>query len=185
MKSQAFTINYEGIAREIITPVSISEPIFESVNKNDSRIKETTALWDTGATNCAITPLTVKAHNLKPISVARVNHAGGSSHVNVYLINIYLPNGVMLPGVRATECDQAAGDFGIIIGMDIITEGDFSLTNINKKTTMTYRFPSMATIDYVEEHNQKQKSLYAKTNRNDKCPCGSGKKYKHCHENKY
>ena len=47
--------------------------------------------------------------------------------------------------------------------------------------------PSIKMIDYVEEINKSmsskslEKSLSKKVGRNDPCPCGSGKKYKHCH----
>ena len=34
-----------------------------------------------------------------------------------------------------------------------------------------------------KEENIKDKTDYKKVGRNDKCPCGSGKKFKHCHGN--
>ncbi len=33
----------------------------------------------------------------------------------------------------------------------------------------------------LEERERKQREVFARTGRNDACPCGSGKKYKHCH----
>ncbi|WP_425474710.1 SEC-C metal-binding domain-containing protein [Candidatus Kinetoplastidibacterium blastocrithidiae] len=30
-------------------------------------------------------------------------------------------------------------------------------------------------------YNDESKKLFSKTRRNEPCPCGSGKKYKHCH----
>ena len=32
-----------------------------------------------------------------------------------------------------------------------------------------------------ETKEEMQKSKFKKVGRNDKCPCGSGKKFKHCH----
>ena len=69
--------------------------------------------------------------------------------------------------------------------MDIITLGDFALTNVNGNTTVSFRIPSVETIDYVKEYNQKKnpKPYIAPKipGRNDPCHCGSGKKYKNCH----
>jgi preprotein translocase subunit SecA len=33
----------------------------------------------------------------------------------------------------------------------------------------------------TEERNPKDPSTWGKVGRNEACPCGSGKKYKHCH----
>ena len=35
--------------------------------------------------------------------------------------------------------------------MDIIRHGDFSITNVNNKTTFSFRTPSVEEIDYVKE----------------------------------
>lgn len=38
--------------------------------------------------------------------------------------------------------------------MDIIKHGDFSITNINNKTTFSFRIPSTKEIDYVKESRE-------------------------------
>ena len=35
----------------------------------------------------------------------------------------------------------------------------------------------------TEKRENEEKSDYKKIGRNEKCPCGSGKKFKHCHGN--
>lgn len=191
MQISNFTMQANGKLREIITDVSIFDAIHGEITTNaDPRVLNTKALWDTGATNCVITPSCAQALNLKPIGVAQTMHAGGISLANVYLINIMLPNGVGIKDIRFTECSEQGGSFGIIIGMDIITRGDFAITNVNGKTTFSFRIPSIGTIDFVDE-GQKMKKAQTKgtaatkkekkVGRNDPCPCGSGKKYKNCH----
>ena len=69
---------------------------------NDPRVLHTNALWDTGATNCVITPSCAKSLNLKPVGLTKTHHAGGESIANVYLVTIALPNGVGIKGVRVT-----------------------------------------------------------------------------------
>jgi len=144
---------------------------------------KTTALWDTGATKSVITKATADALTLVPISATIVNHAGGSSQANQYLVNFCLPNSVCVAGVLVTERPAITNNAGAIIGMDIISQGDFSITNVEGLTCMTYRIPSIASIDYVSEANRIK---YARVGRNDPCPCGkkdrSGKpvKFKKC-----
>jgi hypothetical protein len=89
-----------------------------------------------------------------------------------------LPNKVGFPAVRVAEGVLAGGD--MLIGMDLIGVGDFSVSNFQGKTTFTYRTPSIAKADFVEEAKQSDKPPNRKIGRNAPCPCGSGKKYKWC-----
>jgi uncharacterized protein YecA (UPF0149 family) len=78
-----------------------------------------------------------------------------------------------------TELDKAhVGNFQVIVGMDVITLGDFSITNVSGLTMMSFRTPSLVAIDYVVEANR---LTYAGVGRNAPCPCKSGKKFKKCH----
>lgn len=44
--------------------------------------------------------------------------------------------------------------------MDIITRGDFAVTNLGEKTTFSFRIPSLADIDFVKDDNAaNQKAL--------------------------
>ena len=45
-----------------------------------------------------------------------------------------------------------------LIGMDIISQGDFSISNKDKKTTFSFRFPSYEEIDFVAEYNEIKQS---------------------------
>ncbi len=179
----AFTLKSDTRLREIVTDLGVSLPFVGDVLPTGAinNIHQTKALWDTGATNSVITVGTAASLGLKPISKAQVFHAGGESTVNVYLINVYLPNNLVIPNVRVSECADNAGNFGVIIGMDIITSGDFAITNVGGKTTFTFRLPSIDTVDYVKDANEITAKSYSKAQRNDPCPCGSGKKFKQCH----
>ncbi len=65
--------------------------------------------------------------------------------------------------------------------MDVITMGDFSNTNYNGKTAVSFRIPSIKTIDYVQEADEIKKSQYKHEGRTDLCPCESKMKFKNCH----
>ena len=58
----------------------------------------------------------------------------------------------MFQHVEVTEGDIKGVD--VLIGMDIITQGDFIITNQSNKTVMSFRIPSLTTIDYVVEVNR-------------------------------
>ena len=65
--------------------------------------------------------------------MTEVHTAGGKCKSSMYKVNIILPNGVLFPHVRVTQ-GISGYDIGLLIGMDIISCGDFSVTNANGKT---------------------------------------------------
>jgi hypothetical protein len=161
----AFTVKFDGKVNRIVTPVGISiafDPKDYEGKDIPFPIYRKTALWDTGATGSVLTVKTVKEMGLTPTGVTSVNHAGGTSQSNTYLVNFLLPNNVGVLGVRASECPSIVGNFGAIIGMDIITQGDLALTNVDNKTCMSFRIPSIKTIDYVADINPLHKPTESK-----------------------
>lgn len=117
-----------------------------------------------------ITATTAKNLGLIPVGSQHISHAGGSSIANTYIADFYLPNFVRIIGVLVCEWPGIPDDVGAIIGMDIISRGDFSITNAGGQTCMTYRIPSIKAIDYVEEY---YKAKYAGTSAYAPCPCGA------------
>jgi hypothetical protein len=162
-KIHCLTNKYSGISNVIATSVqaNFAESLLaagEAVTKESC-----IAIWDTGATNSGITELF--ALKLKLIATGRrkVNGLGGTIEKNTYLIDIILPNSVKFPNVPVTEMDNPVDPlgnkldvFGILIGMDIITTGDFTITNFQGKTVMSFRHPSQMAIDYVDDWNRRK-----------------------------
>lgn len=112
------------------------------------------AIWDTGATNSAITPKVVAACGLQSIGVQGVSYANGTtSEVEVFLVNIMLPSEVGFYELRVTLGDLDSAD--MLIGMDIINQGDFAVTNSDNRTKFSFRVPSQADIDFVEEDRRR------------------------------
>lgn len=64
---------------------------------------------------------------------------------------------------------------------EIISEIGVSLPFIEDKTTVSFRIPSVKTIDYVKEIDEIKKFKYKNVGRNDLCPCGSKLNFKNCH----
>lgn len=172
-----------GIERAIKTPVIVKNVL------TGTEI-ETFGVWDTGATNSVITKAAAQRLGLAIVSMAEVGGVHGKQNVPVYYVQLTLNNQNISVKVTVSEGNVTSfskeGDAEILIGMDIITLGDFSISNYNGKTIMTFRIPSLTSIDYcaeVKEHNRclKIHELNLKKNMPDKCGCGSGRDYKNCH----
>jgi hypothetical protein len=167
---RSLTIKFKGLSDRIITNLSISNAFDPTKPPTPQpHFFETTALWDTGASKSVITKATANSLDLTPTGEIQLQHAGGSDLVNTYVVNFFLPNKVGIAGIVVCECKDLSNNVGAIIGMDIIRMGDFSITNVNKQTMMSYRFPSIESIDYVDYAN---KLKFAGVGNNDPCPCG-------------
>lgn len=73
--------------------------------------------------------------------------------VETYLIDIGLPNGVGFMAVKVSKALLGPGS-DVLIGMDIISQGDFSITNQSGTTVFSFRVPSLHTVDFVQQHNE-------------------------------
>jgi predicted aspartyl protease len=185
--AQSFTTTATGISRILQNEVHVSKAFDPSsapkpLSPQNVGAKKFTAIWDTGATGTVISQKVINECGLKPIGIAEVNTANEKRLSSVYFASIFLPNYVYFPQLRVIEGTISEGD--VLIGMDIITRGDFAVTNSDGRTTFSYRWPSAERIDFVEESRKAKEPLppraLRKVGRNDPCPCGSGKKYKHC-----
>jgi len=171
----SFTTKYKGIARTLVNDVIITPADI----KDKSKGIQCKGIWDTGATGSVITKELADQLGIKPVGITLVQGVNSLTRENEYLINIFLPNNTGVTGVRVTEGKLVPGT--ILIGMDVITIGDFAVTHANRQTVMSFRMPSMGKIDFVEEYNSKHPQFKKLPSANSPCPCGSGKKYKRCH----
>jgi hypothetical protein len=110
------------------------------------------AIWDTGAMASVINDNVVQRCGLKPTGMVQVHGVHGSALAETFIVNMRLPNGVAFAGVHVTRGAVTGAD--ALIGMDIITCGDFAITNLNGRTVCSYRLPSMLCIDFVNEFNE-------------------------------
>jgi hypothetical protein len=120
--------------------------------------KKFSAIWDTGATNSVITQKIIDVCQLKPIGMSRVNTANGPVDCPVFLVNLMLPSNVGIHHLRVTR-GQISDDIDMLIGMDVITKGDFVITNFNGNTVFSFRIPSCECVDYVEQINRQRAVL--------------------------
>ncbi|GHV49868.1 hypothetical protein AGMMS49579_02550 [Spirochaetia bacterium] len=100
----------------------------------------TSALWDADATISAITPKIQQELGLIPTGSKSVRGVTGTQEVDIVILTLELPNNLLKQNVEVTVCDFSS-DIGMIIGMDIITLGDFALLHGNKRTVFSFTTP--------------------------------------------
>jgi len=139
-KSQAFQENYGLKVREIITFVNLF-----SVSSPDKGIR-IKAVWDTGATNTVVAPDIANQLKLSQIDTAKIVGVNSESDEGVVapvaLVHISLPNNILLRYKRVSIAKKIAGGVEMLIGMDIITLGDFLISNANQETSFSFVMPS-------------------------------------------
>jgi len=179
---QAFTIRANARALRIETNVGISRPrTAEEVAAGPEHNGK--AVWDTGATGSVIHPRIAKDLELIESGKKKIQGVNSEYLTSLYMVDIYLPNMVCVQGVQVSVFGSQSMNFDMLIGMDLISMGDFAFTNLGGKSVFSFRTPSMAQIDYVEDHRKLKKpaQVPVRIGRNEPCHCGSGRKYKHCH----
>jgi len=153
--------------------------------------KKFIGLYDTGATGTSVSLRLVKELGLKPIRMAKSHGISGARDCYVYLVNITLPNKVMIGHIPVYDAELPP-QFDLLIGMDIIGLGDFAVSNYNGRTVFSFRIPSEGDIDFLAGRDKVKIAPPVASNaaplmsskppgRNDPCHCGSGIKYKKCH----
>jgi predicted aspartyl protease len=152
VRIKSFTTSYPGLTTVLFNEVLVSEaftPPAEIVNPQEYKAKKYKAIWDTGATGTVITQKVIDDCDLKPIGVVNVKTTKGLFKTNSYLVNVWLPNRVIVDNVQG--CLGEIGDADVLIGMNIISQGDFAITNKDGKTVFSFRLPSVEHIDFVEK----------------------------------
>ncbi len=142
----AFTMTADKLANILLSQCDI-----RIAGTTPGEFHEFKAIWDTGATNSAITQDVVDQCGLKPIGKARVMHAGigdDPDETDLYIVDLKLPNRVLVRNVPVSRGGFTGGN--VLIGMDIINKGDFAVTHANGGTKFTFQYPAQADIDFVK-----------------------------------
>ena len=135
------------------------------------------AVWST-ASNCSrVSEKIIKELGLQP-------HLEKRDDELRYSLDIHLPNKIRisLNDVGIMDPSIVKGQAQCLIGMDVIRQGDISISHSGNKGFFSFRAPTMGGIDYAQEIASQKESLPSTTmvSRNQLCTCGSGKKYKNC-----
>jgi len=134
-----FTEKYNGIQKRLINS-AIAE-----YNNNVAPVK---AQWDTGATGTCISKELAKKLKLVPTGLVNVQTPSGNGTMNKYMIDLTLNNEVRIRNLPVMDSEIGKQGIDVLIGMDIISMGDFAVSNFNKKTQFSFRIPSQEHVEY-------------------------------------
>lgn len=145
-----FTQRNSDTIEAIITECRICPPVNFSNGEMPQKVYTSqNAMWDTGATNTLISPKIIKALGLKPFGKSGISSANGIIETNTYLIHVGIPTGSIITNILALEDDNE--DYEVVIGMDIISQGDFAFSNKDGHSTFSFRIPSTEEIILKEK----------------------------------
>ena len=142
----SFRKEYEALADAIKSHVVVTDAVEIGADAPlPSYYYSESATWDTGAQFTFISPRIVEALGLKPSGRGRFMGIGGDQESYTYKVHIVLSNGKVMHNaeVFCSELD----DYDMLIGMDIITQTDFLITNKDGKTTFQLRTPSEGGVE--------------------------------------
>ena len=140
---KAFTVQISenhrhAVVIEIKVCLSVNIAEFSGMTKIEFT---TRALIDTGANRSCMSRRLVSVCNLEPISYMSVRSAQGISEANVYSVDFTLSSEMQFCNIPVMEF-SGGSDFDVIIGMDILSQGDIAITNAKNQMFFSMRIPS-------------------------------------------
>ncbi len=160
MEKYCFSQYMTNRARALIMTAQVSTPSADQPFPDKYN-----AIWDTGATGTCIVEHVARKHNLPEINRIKINVVGGIRIVPVFLVCFVLPNNVRTPPLKVSAPDKIAGG-DILIGMDIITNGDFAVSNVGGKTLFSFRMPSCKSVDFLHDQSLERLKQFRQACRN-------------------
>jgi hypothetical protein len=151
----AFSRHYPGLAKSLATEARICK----EYTGNPEESLTIRAVWDTGATSTVVSP--DAAGKIELVSIDKLGVYGVNSYteVDVSVVSIILPNGIVLKNKRITVC-KLPPTVDMLIGMDIILMGDLFICNAGGRTLFSYALPSLPDkidlVDRAEEAGKKK-----------------------------
>jgi hypothetical protein len=104
----------------------------------------TKAIWDTGAQKSIITPYLADLLKVQPVNRITVGGITSKSPADIVMITLEIPNHGTYKNLEVAVCPfntNPKSDMHILIGMDIITQGDFVLSNGDGYTLFSFAVP--------------------------------------------
>lgn len=142
MLLSVFTEKYSKIQEKIITSAIVETDLLSLPVRTQ---------WDTGATGTCISKEVVSKLCLVPIGKINVHTPSGIGIMNQYIANIILNNEVVFQNWLVMDSEIGNQGIDVLIGMDIISKGDFALSNYEGRTQFSFRIPSQEHIEYKRE----------------------------------
>jgi predicted aspartyl protease len=134
-KHLTLTYSYTGLSKTIVTTVELYSGEYDAAKSYSAKV-----LWDTGATISAITPRIAEKLGLVFVNNMTIVGANSTSQVNTTIVSIAFPNGLRIQDCPVVICDIDPR-VDMLLGMDVITAGDFAISNGDAQTTFSFASP--------------------------------------------
>lgn len=131
----SFSVEYPNVVDAITSDIAV----IGSDAEESQPYYRCKALWDTGAVFSVVSRRLVEKMGLVPIDRGFAYTVQGTYEPSVYLLDVLLPNKMLVKALRVSDGDF--DDFDVLIGMDIIKLGDLMITN-TPATKFVFRIPS-------------------------------------------
>lgn len=133
-----FTQEGKGKWCKIITPCRVSAiPKRDVAESDDNDICYEKAQWDTGSMVTLISQRVVDELRLESTGFTFLSGLENHSiKARTYIVNIKLPNNVKLDFIEVAEAPLPFVD--LLIGMDVIADGDFHYSNNDGKSVFSF-----------------------------------------------
>lgn len=147
--SKAFTVLVpDGHRHAVVVDAKLF--ISSSFIENSTVELNVRALIDTGANSSCVSSRIASACALCVEKYATLISMQGRTAVPMYKMDVVLGGGIRFNGVSALEF-PGGSDFDAIIGMDVLTHGEFALSSDGSNLYFSMRVPpSGNVIDFVE-----------------------------------
>lgn len=107
---------------------------------HDDSIYEIDALWDTGASMSFINEKLARKLKLIPVDTGKVVTINGSKEAVYYIVDVALSGDIVFRNLKVCGAQANREDIEFIIGMDIISKGDFSIKNNSTGMVMEFEY---------------------------------------------
>ena len=124
-------IYYKNSVKLIITEIQIQD------THQDNHIKKIRALWDTGSVVTCLIEGAASKFNLISNEKEDIPSPDVKNPADIFNINILIPGFSMIQS-RTYEINRPSELFDMIIGIDLISRGNFQIIKNNDKFTATF-----------------------------------------------
>lgn len=127
------TVDMPSKTQRIITPIDISE-----CTSNPVIIRIDCAVWDTGAVTSCISDKLAREMKIRPVDNGIGVTPSGAIDIVYYMLDIYLSPEIVIKNLKVAGFPLEQHDCDFIIGMDVISKGDFSLINSGGRMKLSF-----------------------------------------------
>jgi hypothetical protein len=137
---QVIRYQFTTLQDRVATPVYLYQTALA-----DTKPIGTRAVWDTGAQKSIITPYIAGMLNLKPVDQVTIGGVHGKNRADIVVVTLEIPGQRLHKDMEVAVCPfntDPKSDTNMLIGMDIISQGDFVLSNGNGNTLFSFAVPA-------------------------------------------